>query len=491
MELSKIVYEDEYIRMLGDRHVEISKITTNFTSYGNGVLLIILSGDISTQNRDLLSRFSAIICNTESFAALSDDAPCTLICVKSPRRAWALAESRIRRIDYSKIRIIAITGTNGKTTTAMLVKRMLEQDGKRVGFIGTGLISIGGSPLSEDFYSMTTPDPPLLYEAIKLMSEQNVTDIVMEVSSHALYYEKIAAIRFSLSVFTNLSREHLDFHSSVEEYAETKLKLSAYSSTLLFGVDDPIFRSAYYKCHEKKFSYGIIWDADFCVSDLHDLGFNGAKFICRARNFSFSVVSKMIGKFNIYNALAALSAAIILGVAPCVAKLALSDFNGVEGRVETVYNSDIRVIIDYAHNEAAFGTLLKTISDYSDGEITVIFGCGGERYAGKRSKMARIAEKYASRIYVTSDNQRNEPQEIIFADITSGFSESCNYCIIADRGEAIRRAILDAKTGDTLLLVGKGRERYNIDSTGYHPFDERDIVRRATEEREQNYESKT
>ena len=258
MELSKIVYQGEIIKMIGDRHVEISNITTDPTAPGDGMLFVMIKKDLSYADRDLLFGFSAIICDADSFRVLSLNPPCTLICVESPRGAWALAESRIRRIDYSKIKFIAVTGTNGKTTTATLIKHILEQDGKRVGFIGTGLISIGDHSLSEDFYSMTTPDPPVLYEAIKYMSEQNVTHIVMEVSSHALYYEKTIPIPFALSIFTNISKEHLDFHCDIEEYAKTKLKLVGSSDTVLFGIDDPIFRSEYYKSDAHKLSYGII-----------------------------------------------------------------------------------------------------------------------------------------------------------------------------------------------------------------------------------------
>jgi UDP-N-acetylmuramoyl-L-alanyl-D-glutamate--2,6-diaminopimelate ligase len=191
-----------------------------------------------------------------------------------------------------------------------------------------------------------------------------------------------------------------------------------------------------------------------------------------------------------YHDLSALAAAIIIGVAPCVAKRALAPIPGIEGRLETVYNDDIRIIIDYAHTEAAFSALLSAMRDYSRGKIVVLFGCGGERYTGKRWEMARIAEKYASRIYVTSDNPRGEPQEKIIADIISGFSNSCNYKAIPSREEAIRSAILEAEPGETILLVGKGRERYNLDAEGYHRFDERDVVNLALKERGSKNESK-
>ena len=490
MELSKLVYEGEALKIIGDRHIDITKITTDISSGGAGTLLVTIKDNALLQNTDLLSGFSAIICDVEIFEALGEHIPCTLVCVASPRRAWALAEFRIRQIDCTNMKFLAVTGTNGKTTTATIIKHILERNGNSAGFIGTGLIIIGDEVISDEYYSMTTPDPPLLYEAIKRMSERKIEYVVMEVSSHAIYYEKISAIKFALSIFTNLSGEHLDFHRTMNEYAETKLKLVKQSDTVLFNIDDPIFRKAYRNIDIDKRAFGILWDADFRATDIQDLGFDGAKFIFRGHNFSFSAISHLVGKFNIYNALSALSAAITLGVIPCVAKRALADFPGTEGRIDTVYDDDIRVIIDYAHTEAAFEALLASVKEYSHGRLSVLFGCGGERYTGKRAKMASIAEKYGSRIYVTSDNQRGESPDKIFSDIIDGFSDECDYRVIEDRGEAIRKAILEAQYGDTLLLVGKGRERYNITADGYHYFDEREAVKFAIKERARRYESK-
>ena len=491
MKLSKLVYEGEAIKIVGDRHVEVKEITTNVSFCAEGALLVAIKNDVLLHLSELQFKFSAIICNEEIFETLCKHISCTLVCVKSPRRAWALAESRIRQIDYTNMRFIAVTGTNGKTTTATIIKHILESNGSSVGFIGTGVISIGKEVISGEYYSMTTPDPPQLYDAIKQMSERRIKYVVMEVSSHSIHYEKVSAIKFELSVFTNLSSEHLDFHHTVDEYAKTKLKLINQSERVILNIDDPVFRKAYHSTNKDKRSSGILWDADFRATDLRDLEFDGVEFIFRGQNFSFAAKSHLIGKFNTYNALSALSATISLGVAPCVAKRALASFRGASGRTETVYNKDFRVIIDYAHTDTAFDALLSSVKAYSNGRLSVLFGCGGDRYTQKRAKMAAIAEKYASCIYVTSDNQRSEPLDKIFSDIIEGFSNKCNYFVIENRSEAIRRAIFEAKKGDTLLLVGKGSERYNITSDGYHHFDERDAVKSAIEERGSRYESES
>ena len=492
MKLSELIYESEAIRILGDLRVEITNITTSPDDYSADTLLVLLKNNLVHEKGDLLGRFSAIICNTEVFEHLAETLPCTVVCVESVRRAWAMAESRQRRIDYRRLTFIAVTGTNGKSTTASLIKEMLEFDGKRVGIIGTGVISVGDESIREsEYYSMTTPDPPMLYKAIKEMELRGATHVVMEVSSHALYYEKTAAIRFALSVFTNLSPEHLDLHGSMEEYLSIKLRLAEQSDEVLFAADDPHFRTYYHTLSLPKRSYAILWDADYRATDICDRGFDGAEFIFRGPNLSFSATSRLIGRFNIYNAVAALSAAISVGVAPCMAKRALLGYKGTRGRCETVYNGDIRVIIDYAHTEAAFTALLCDMKKYSRGRLSVLFGCGGERYVGKRRIMAKIAEEYAARIYVTSDNPRGEAQSKISADIISGFSGRVEYTLIENRAEAIYTAITEASAGDTVLLVGKGWEPYNIDATGYHRFDEREEVARAMEARRRLNESET
>ena len=489
MELSKLVYEGEAIRIVGNRHVEITQITTNASHGAEGTLLIVIKDDVLLNLSDLQSKFSAIICGTELFEMLCEDIPCTLVCVSSPRRAWALAESRIRQIDYSNMKFVAVTGTNGKTTTATIIKHILKTGGNSIGFIGTGLISIGDEIISEEYYSMTTPDPPLLYDAIKRMSERNVEYVVMEVSSHAIYYEKTSAIRFALSVFTNLSSEHLDFHRTMSEYAETKLRLAKQSDTVLLNIDDPAFRRAYDSINADKCSFGILWDADFRATDLRDLEFDGAKFIFRGHNFSFAAKSHLIGKFNIYNALSALSAATSLGIKPCVAKEALANFSGTEGRIETVYNKDIRVIIDYAHTPNAFENVLKTVNTLKKTwqNIITVFGCGGERDHDKRSVMGSIAEKYSSKIYITEDNSRNEPTEAIISEILFGVQDARKREIITSRSEAIKRAIVCAENDDIVLILGKGHERYTVNSRGIHEYDERDIIKSAFGLRKNKY----
>ena len=484
MKLSKLINTDEYVRLSGDPKCEISVITTNAEYESENALLIILKDTSLSGIRESCLRFSAIICAESLFEELCGRYDGTLVAVKSPRLAWAMAESRIRAIDYAKMKFVAVTGTNGKTTTARLIQAMLEAGGAKTGFIGTGFIESLGVKLSDQFYSMTTPDPNVLYPAIKKMEMDGVDYVIMEVSSHALYFEKTAPIHFELSLFTNISPEHLDFHGTIEEYTATKLKLIPQSKLAVLNIDDHRLRAIYENIKERKRSFGVVWDSDCRATDLDERGFEGFRFIYREKDFSFLAVSPLVGKFNIYNALGAFSAAIALGVPPCIAKSSLLNFEGVRGRFECVYKGKIRVIIDYAHSEEAFRALLSSARAYTSGRLTVLFGCGGERYREKRAVMGSIAEISSDLIYLTSDNPRGEPPERIFDDIISGFSKNCGYKLIPDRAEAIRRAILDSKDGDTIFLVGKGAEEYNLDASGYHIFNEREILMSAIEERE-------
>lgn len=483
MELNRLLEGIELNKLIRKNHAEIRCITTDITSKKKDSLLILIKSVDISKNRDLLEGFAAIMCEEESFEHLSG-LSATLISVKNVRKSWALAASRFHEIDYSRLSLIAVTGTNGKTTTATMLTRILEHAGHRVGFIGTGKIYMGAQMFSDQSYSMTTPDPTLLYATVKKMQDLGADTVVMEVSSHALYFDKTAAMTFDLSVFTNISPEHLDFHKSISEYLNTKLKLLQISKKVIFNVDDPLLRPVAEKCRLPKATAGILWRGDAYVTDIDEGSMHSTSFIYKAVDHSFRVRLPLPCKYNVYNALLAISAAEELGVLPRIAKLALESLERVEGRFEIVHEGDFTVIIDYAHTEVAFELLLRSLRNFANKKsLRVLFGCGGERYREKRPAMAKIAEKYADAIYVTSDNSRNESQNRIFDDIRSGFGEKASFKLIEDRKTAIETAINEASRGDIIALVGKGAEKYNIDVNGYHCFDERSIVKDAIKKR--------
>jgi UDP-N-acetylmuramoyl-L-alanyl-D-glutamate--2,6-diaminopimelate ligase len=314
------------------------------------------------------------------------------------------------------------------------------------------------------------------------MEEEGCFAVVMEVSSHALALNKIDAIPFDYGVLTNLSSEHMDFHESLEDYYLTKKRLFELAKVSVFNVDDGYGRRAYKECLGKKISVGALFRGDVYASGITDRGFEGIGYLYHGRNFSFRMNLKTPGIYNVYNSLLAIAVATDLGEAPCRVKEALASFSGIDGRYEII-KDEITVIIDYAHTTAAFECILKSIrSAIGNKTLTVIFGAGGERDRTKRPKMASIAEKFADKIIVTEDNSRGEAPMEIITDIIKGFREK-SYRIAIDRKKAIKEAILSASKDEVIAIIGKGCEKYNIDKSGYHRFDEKEIIELSLKER--------
>lgn len=414
------------------------------------------------------------------------DKICPQIRVGNVREALAYAYFNMYNIDCDKFKIIGVTGTNGKTTTATLIYRILESCGYNVGFIGTGKILSGTTALSDDTYSMTTPDPSMLYPAIKRMYDDGCEYIVMEVSSHSIALGKIAPLKFEYAIFTNLDNDHLDFHSSKEDYFRTKLKLFESSKRGLFNTDDVYSKRASALVRSEKSTFGIINTADAYATEI-DLSFRESSFYYRQKDLIFKAKTKLSGAFNVYNTLAALRCVIDLGIKPCIAKKALLKIDRIDGRMEVI-PGDITFIIDYAHTPEAFRNSLKTIKQVISKrqKLIVVFGCGGNRDRQKRPIFGRYAEELADKVIITEDNSRNEDFDLIATDITSGMS-AAKHEIIRDRREAIRRAYACAHPGDTVALIGKGHERYKIQNNEYIPFDERQIIKELLEETDEVY----
>ena len=399
-----------------------------------------------------------------------------IIRVGNVREALSYALSNAYEIDYNKVNIIGVTGTNGKTTTASLIYNILRDSGYIAGFIGTGKIEIDGLIVTDDFYSMTTPDPTLLYPTIKDMIVRNCQYIIMEVSSHSIALGKIAPIKFKYSIFTNLDDDHLDFHKDKNEYFKTKLKLFSISEKGLFNLDDEYSSKAYLLASCQKSSFGIINIADAYATEIKLDGLLGCSFFYRADNLIFKAQSRLIGAFNVYNILAALKCVIDLGIKPCIAKRALSISDDIDGRMNVI-DGRTRAIIDYAHTPNAFKNCLKTIKQNikSKQRLIVIFGCGGNRDTAKRPIFGKVAEEYADMIIITEDNSRNENFFDIANEISSGIKRK-PYTIIENRKEAIYFAMKNANDGDVVAIIGKGHEKYIILNGDYIPFNERKII---------------
>lgn len=419
--------------------------------------------------------FALVVSNKQEVSSYK----CPTIRVESVRSALAYALSNSYGIDYDKTKIIGVTGTNGKTTTSTLIYEMLKKSGYPTGFIGTGKIISNDKVISDSIYSMTTPDPTVLYPAISKMIEDGCKYIVMEVSSHAIALGKIAPIKFEYAIFTNLDEDHLDFHGTKDEYFKAKLKLFKSAKNALFNLDDEYSRKAYGMTDCNKKTFGIINQGDAYVTEINTDCFAGSSFYYRQTNLIFKAKTQLPGAFNVYNSLAALKCVIDLGVKPCIAKKALESIDKVEGRMEIIQGK-ITVIIDYAHTPSAFYNCLKISNKNTNPgqNLIIVFGCGGDRDRNKRVFFGKYACEFASQIIITEDNCRNESFTSIATDIIKGIKDK-EYKIIEDREKAIRYAINSATPGDTVAIIGKGHEKYKIVKDTYVPFDERKIVEDA------------
>jgi len=405
-----------------------------------------------------------------------------IIEVSDARRAFAYAYSDFLGIDYSKFRIIGITGTNGKSSVCKILAKMLSAQGKKCGIIGTGIIEADGKELSGKYYSMTTPDAEILYPAISKMQSLGIEYILMEVSSHALALSKCEPIDFEIGIFTGLSPEHLDFHKNLDNYFEAKRRLFKKAHKAIILTD-----GRHGKMLDAEFKYKSVsagFDSEIIrAENITEHGFSGSDFTLNIKGRKYAVSIKLPGIYNIKNSLAALSCINELSLDLEKAINALSHIEFIKGRFEVIQGS-ITVIRDFAHTECALDNLLKTIkSCIIPGQtLTVVLGCGGERDKFKRPLMAKCASLYAERVIITEDNSRGEELSSILSDIIFGV-DSQRVGIIADRSLAIEYAITSASDGDTVVIVGKGAEDYIIEKQGYRHFDERKIITDALQKR--------
>ena len=387
-------------------------------------------------------------------------------------------------------RTVAVTGTCGKTTTVSMISHILRECGRRVGTLGTVELRAGGRIINkEEFYpassaSMTTPDVENFYRALGAIRDEGCDTVVMEASSHSLERKRFSGMKVDLGLFTNLSPEHLDHHADMESYFAAKRNLADISSVFITNTDDPYGYRLFteypgslgigsYDRHDPArlfASYRNVTDGGDGVS--YDLVYDGE---------SVRLSTPLWGDFGLYNTHAAVSAALALGVPAEKAAGAVRSFGGVPGRMEIPETPEgaPTVIIDYAHTPASLEAVLKNVRRHFGRRIILVFGCGGERDRTKRSVMGRAARDFADYTIVTSDNPRGEDPEAIISDIVEGFSGSGGYETVPDRADALRRAVEISRPSDVILCCGKGHEKYIIDSSGKHFFDEAAILLEA------------
>lgn len=380
--------------------------------------------------------------------------------------------------------LVGITGTNGKTTTAYLVRHLLEQKGKQCGLIGTIEWIVGKHVFPS---GKTTPDLLQNYKLFHDMVGSGCQDCVMEVSSHALDQGRVAPFEFDVAVFTNLTQDHLDYHATMEEYGNAKAKLFSslrkgikkFPKTAVVNADSPHLEQMLAGYSGNCIRYGIDHPCDLRANSI-SLTPDGMEFDVDFRGQIQKFASPLIGRYNVYNALAAAGVAIARGLKLSEIAEALKKFSKVPGRLERVPNRHrLHIFVDYAHTEDALANVLMMLQELKKGRLITVFGCGGDRDKSKRAKMGAVAEKFSDFSIITSDNPRNEDPEEIIRNILAGITKLAQALVIVDRAEAIQKAIECAKPNDIVLIAGKGHENYQILAKETIQFDDRAVAMAA------------
>lgn len=417
-----------------------------------------------------------------------------VVTVPDTRRALPLIAAQFYGHPSKQLRLIGVTGTNGKTTTTNLIRRMLVEAGHRTALLGTINTIVCDM---ERPSKLTTPESLDLQEAFRDMVNCGTSYAVMEVSSHALALHRVDSCEFDVGVFTNLTQDHLDYHQTMENYREAKATLFRRLGSTYFGepkagakagvinVDDPTGEYMRTACSVRVITYGIQRPADVSANEI-SFSSAGSRFVAETPMGKVEMRLLLAGRINIYNALAAMSVAAVEGIPLSVQKAALESVPPIPGRFERVdAGQKFFVVVDYAHSPDGLLNVLRASRDMSSGKVIVVFGCGGDRDRKKRPIMGRIAGELADLAIITTDNPRSEDPETIIDEIEAGIKETpprLGYRREVDRASAIRQAIFGAGPGDVVLIAGKGHENYQIFRDRTIHFDDREVAREVLAE---------
>lgn len=480
MNLKKILTGVDFKVIKGDISKEISNIIQVDSEVHEGSLYICVKGsrfDGHKFAKEAVKRGAKAILCVDDVDVESDEV--TIIKVLDIRKAMAIAASNFEENPSSKLKLIGITGTNGKTTSAFIIKDILEKAGYKVGLIGTIANYIGDKVITSQ---RTTPGPIELHKLFKKMVDEDVKYCVMEVSSHSLDQDRVYGLNFQCGIYTNLTRDHLDYHKTFEEYYKAKFKLFKMSKYAIVNIDDSYGERIVKDIKElnknkKIITYGITNDCD--IKACHIIGTEkGSSFNVKIKDKNYNTFIDIAGDYNVYNGLGAIGACLELGINSKYIFDGLKDVV-VPGRCEAVgceFNLPFEIIIDYAHTPDGLDKILKTARGFTKNKLISVFGCGGDRDKIKRPIMGQIGSSLSDIAIITSDNPRTEEPSQIIKEITEGI-KSDNFIVIENRYEAIKKAIEIAKAGDVIVIAGKGHETYQVLRDKTIDFDERKVVK--------------
>ncbi|WP_028547582.1 UDP-N-acetylmuramoyl-L-alanyl-D-glutamate--2,6-diaminopimelate ligase [Paenibacillus sp. UNC451MF] len=485
----------DVLRIEGDDTVEITGIQMDSRNIRPGELFVCIPGvDGILEDRhpfvqDAVSQGAAALVVEREVDA---DAGIPRVCVKDARYALASLSALYYDFPSRRMKVIGITGTNGKTTTSHLIDHLLRHQGLTTGIMGNIFTRIGSEKVT---FANNTQEPPDLQRNLRKMADMHTDYCVMEVTSQGLDLGRVIGTRFRTAVFTNLTQDHLDYHHTMEAYKEAKGRLFARlgnaagpeGSFAVLNADDAASEYFRKQTAAQVITYGISKDADVTATDIR-LTSAGTECTVSFRGKSERVQLPLVGLFNVYNMLAAFSTLLIEGISLTSLAEGIKKMKPVKGRMEMVdAGQNFAVFIDYAHTPDGLEESLRTVREFARGKVIVVFGCGGDRDRAKRPVMGSIAGRYCDRIILTSDNPRNENPTTIMLDIRQGLEASGlsvdRYEMIEDRNEGIRRAIQWADLDDVVIVAGKGHETYQIIRGRSHPFDDRQVVLEALAEK--------
>lgn len=438
-----------------DGNTEVSSVALSSKECRSGALFIAMKGvNYNGHNyiEEAITKGASIVIGEEDNEHIAN-----YIKVANVRQAYSLIMANYYNHPERMLKIIAVVGTNGKSSTSYFAYEMLRRGGYKTGLIGTGKVRYGDILIET---TMTTPDPRDLYRYLRQMADAGIEYVVMEVSAHAISLDKMYGIKCEIGLFTNFSQDHLDYFKSMDIYKRVKMSYfnSRYMKVAIVNSDDECGQEIIGSTNVPVFTYGLDNPADVFAIDL-EYCIEGTRFVVNMLDEIAGFATEIIGKYNVYNILGASLIARLVGVEMYSIRNTVSILKPCEGRMNIMRVNKRIFVIDYAHTPEGLKSVLNELRRITDKKITVVFGCGGNRDRSKRALMGRIADLYADEIVVTSDNPRNEKRMDIINDIVKGISAG-RYVILPERTEAIKYAYKMSDAGNIILVAGKGAEKY-------------------------------
>ncbi len=477
MKLSAVLRGIDIVSYRGKMDMEISNIAYDSRKVTEGSLFICIRGfqlDGHDYAKSAIEKgASAILVDKDIYIEGAN-----VIRVNDTRTTMPLLAAAFYNYPTKILKLVGITGTNGKTTTSFLVRSILDANRSRSGLIGTIAAKLGNKTIDS---VRTTPEAIDLQGLFREMTDEGLEYAVMEVSSHSLELKRVDGCDFKIGIFTNLTQDHLDFHKNFDNYREAKKKLFYKTSGYnIINADDEhgrIIINDIKKLKTRLLTYAIDREADIRAEDV-EYDEKGVSFKLVTPDYSIHIENSIPGRFSVYNCLAAAAAAYTLGIDKDIIREGLASIRNVPGRSEVVQiNKPYTVIIDYAHSPDSLENILKAVRQYTRGRIITLFGCGGNREKEKRPIMGELAGRMSDYCVITSDNPRSEEPLDIIEQVEAGMKKTdCDYICIENRRDAIKYALAVAREGDVVLLAGKGHETYQELKDGKIHFDEKEVV---------------